>query len=220
MDQPNPLSFLVGAAVILLWSYRDFHRPYARFDLATSVSKRRYLLSIVSYALISLFVYNIIALLYSISISYLFRSSDVGAKIIEQSANVPAARSMVSLLLFMLLSEIPGLRNIVASIRRTAQGLAQYPLALNQVVALLSSAKCNVSSDSRSKVIKELGRFGVVPDEIRSGTWLARAVIAATEVAHIRMRISEILNESNRFGLRRFFEKEGLDVLSRARPDA
>jgi hypothetical protein len=155
--------FWIGALAVSVWMAFDFHEPFTSREVKYSTTPRRYWLGRSFYIGSGFFAYIIVVLLAIVSLKLLSPSFFL----IENGRVINSwVASAIAIIALTAASYTPIGKNVQFFIRKVSQDIALFPYELNSLVTVISRSPFHVSDDVRSKVVKELCRYGATAKSI------------------------------------------------------
>jgi hypothetical protein len=179
-----PAAALIGAAIVAVLAFRDFHRPHDPLKLRHAVSRSHYILATAIYieANIILFVVLVPVVQRLLVMLHLVGEYEVG---IRQSS------LMLSILLVVAAPYLPGTRRLFTQLRRFVHALALYPKSVQLLVTTLATAPFTPQADIGKALEDALVHYSV-PKGCLKTMVSPNALRLLEEVLSLRQHFGEI----------------------------
>jgi hypothetical protein len=152
---------ILGAAIVIILSIHDFHRPFRVDDIRYAVMRERYWIVLIAYASIGLFFYVLI--LYAVSVSLLIAVMDLnevpGSEYIRPLTL--SVSVIASMLVLLVATNTPFVRILFDWLRRILQRVARYPASAEIMTALIARSKFSFVARGDDELRRELATYSL-----------------------------------------------------------
>ena len=164
MNEFLPIYFpalLIGAALVAMFAFWDFHLPYHPQKLRYAVSFRRYVLAAAIYIGVSVVLFLLVTgILQPLLLAIQHQNGVLGAEKSEPQG-VRQTSLMLSALLVVVFPHLPGLRGVFKGVRRFSHEIALYPKSVQLLTAIMAATPCKPGPEVSDQVEESMARYSV-----------------------------------------------------------
>ncbi|MCK1445449.1 hypothetical protein IVB43_23985 [Bradyrhizobium sp. 48] len=157
----NFLALLIGAALVAVWAFRDFHFPYQPQQLRYAVSRRHYFLGAAVYIGANVITFLLATGVVQIVLVLMHRYTGVFGIEEREPQGIRQTSLVLSVLIIVTFPYLPGVRWPFEALRRFAHELALYPKSIQLLTTILAAAPFEPGLSTHEQLENGLERYSV-----------------------------------------------------------
>ncbi|MBO4224731.1 hypothetical protein [Bradyrhizobium neotropicale] len=157
----NLLALLIGAALVAVLAFRDFHLPYQPQQLRYAVSRRHYFLGAAVYIGASIIMFLLATGIVQSMLVLLHRHTSIFGIEEGEPQGIRQTSLVLSVLIMVTFPYLPGARGPFKALRRFAHELALYPKSIQLLITILATAPFEPRPSTYEQLEDGLARYSV-----------------------------------------------------------
>jgi hypothetical protein len=163
-----PPAVLIGAVLVAVFAFRDFHVPYDRLTLRYAVSFRRYVLATAVYVGANIILFLLLAGVVQYLLVLVQHYTGIFGNEDVQPHGIRQISLALSILLVVVSPNLPVTRRPFTQLRGFAHELALYPKSFQLLMTILGSAPFTPRPGTSEQLEEGLARYSVPRGTLRT----------------------------------------------------
>ncbi|MGY4460471.1 hypothetical protein [Bradyrhizobium sp. LB13.1] len=187
----NLPALLIGAALIAVTAFRDFHLPYQPQQLRYAVSRRHYFLGAAVYIGANIITFLLATGIVQFVLVLINRHTGIFGIKEGEPQGIRQTSLVLSALIIVTFPYLPGARGPFEALRRFAHELALYPKSIQLLTTILATAPFEPGPSTHEQLENQLERYSVPKGTLKTMISLS-AVQRLEEAWSLRTCFGEI----------------------------
>lgn len=157
----NLTALLIGAALVAVCAFRDFHLPYQPQQLRYAVSRRHYFLGAAVYIGANIITFLLATGIVQFVLVLMHRHTGIFGIEGGEPQGIRQTSLVLSVLIIITFPHLPGVRWPFKALRGFAHELALYPKSIQLLTTILATAPFEPGPSTREQLENGLERYSV-----------------------------------------------------------